>query len=53
MHKQSSKDRPLFLLMQGFLGIPTSKYFPNYNAGHLKTKLAGYSKAFGEYYVLG
>jgi hypothetical protein len=37
--------------MQGILGIPLSKYFPNYDAEYLKTRLGGYSKAFDEYYV--
>jgi hypothetical protein len=37
--------------MQGFLAVPISKYFPHYNAEYLNTRLSGYLKAFGEYYV--
>ena len=51
MMGETSRHRPLFLLMQAYSDIPLSKYFPDYDIEYLLTRLSGYSKAFGEYYV--
>ena len=48
---ETSRHRPLFLLMQAYFDVPLSKYFSDYNIEYLQTRLSGYSKAFGEYYV--
>lgn len=48
---ETSRHRPLFLLLQAYFDVPLSKYFSEYNIEYLKTCLSGYSKAFGEYYV--
>ena len=48
---ETSRHRPLFLLMQAYSNIPLSKYYPDYDVEYLLTRLSGYSKAFGEYYV--
>lgn len=47
----ASRHRPLFLLIQAYFEIPLSKYFSEYNIDYLKTRLSGYSIAFGEYYI--